>query len=239
MRLKVNFQFTENEIPRDYRRKFLSIMKMGLEKENPQLFDELFHSNRQKDYTFSVFLHNPVFKTDMIELGSNEGVFNFSTGNTELCVNFYNAFCGLRNKKLNFTKNNQLVIKDIQIVSVPDIHQEQAYFKFLSPLIIKSHNRETYKDTFYYFADDAFEATLKSNLCTKLRKKYGNYIEKDIQDLQFDTRQMKKTVVDIYGMKVVCSIGTMGVFGKAYLLNEMLRNGVGSNTGIGFGFVEV
>ncbi|EUJ57883.1 hypothetical protein [Listeria fleischmannii] len=42
MRLKIDFQFTENSIPLDYRRKFLSIMKLGLEKVNPQLFAELF-----------------------------------------------------------------------------------------------------------------------------------------------------------------------------------------------------
>ncbi|MBC1418948.1 CRISPR-associated endoribonuclease Cas6 [Listeria fleischmannii] len=239
MRLKIDFQFTENSIPLDYRRKFLSLIKHGLEKVNPQLFDELFLSNKQKDYTFAVFLRNPIFKKEEIELGSTEGVLNFSTGNAELGVNFYNAFCEIRNKNLNFYKENQIILKNIQILSVPDIRNEQVYFKLLSPLIIKSHNRETYKDRFYYFADTEFEQTLKNNLFTKLRKRYGDYVEKDIQLIQFDTKQMKKTVVEVYGMKVVCSIGILGVSGKPYLLNEMLQNGIGSNSGSGFGFVEI
>ncbi|WP_239255362.1 hypothetical protein [Listeria ilorinensis] len=56
MRLRIDGSLEQPCIVKDYHKKVLSLMKLGLAKTNEQKFEELFSNNQQKDYTFSVYL---------------------------------------------------------------------------------------------------------------------------------------------------------------------------------------
>ncbi|MBP2100006.1 CRISPR-associated endoribonuclease Cas6 [Enterococcus rivorum] len=238
MQLKIKCELTNEQITIDYRRKIVMLMKKGLSETNPSLFEELYSENKLKEYTFSVYFKDAVFKKEDIQINSKEFVINFSTGNAELAVNFYNAFLSLKGQQIPFSGSNQVKIYKVSLVPQVRSNEEQVIATIKSPIICREHNRETKKDWFYTFEDTRFESVLKKNLTYQLKPIFGNCVEKDILDLQIENIKMKKTVVLCYDRYLACTIGRLSLSGKPYLVNYFLDNGFGSMTGLGFGMVE-
>lgn len=238
MKLKIVCELTNETIPLDYRRKIVMLMKTGLSESNPTLFQELYSGNKLKEYTFSVYFKNALFEKEMIQVKSKEFIINFSTGNAELAVNFYNAFMSLRGKALRFTDENQVKVRSVAIVPQIMNNEGRIFGMIKSPIICREHNLETQKDWFYTVEDEEFENVLKNNLIYQLKPLFGDYVEADIRELQLDTRKLKKTVVRCYDRYLACTIGQFSLIGKPYLVNYFIENGLGSMTGIGFGMIE-
>ncbi|MBC1499283.1 CRISPR-associated endoribonuclease Cas6 [Listeria weihenstephanensis] len=238
MRLKISCELTSDKIPADYRRKVVSVMKAGLSKSNEEKYKEMYSGNKQKNFTFSVYLPKPVFNGTVIELEQKKLVINFATADAELGINYYNALMNVRNKLLPFSTMNQIRVKDIKIVREEPIVSDRIAFKTLSPIVCRDHNKETRKDWFYWWEEDAFEAILKRNLYFQLRDKFGEYVKDDIEALQFKKVAIKKTVVVCYNLHVACSLGKFELVGQPYLLNHFVQGGIGSMRGMGFGMIE-
>lgn len=238
MQLKIKCELTNEKIPIDYRRKIVMMMKKGLSETNAELFEELYAKNKLKEYTFSVYFKDARFEKETIQVNGKEFIINFSTGNAELSVNFYNSFVSLRGKQIPFFDKNQVEVRSVNIVSQVRNNEGQVQATIKSPIICREHNLETQKDWFYTFEDEGFESVLKKNLIYQLKPVFGNYVEKDIQDLQIENTQMKKTVVRCYDRYLACTIGQLMLRGKPYLVNYFLDNGLGSMTGLGFGMIE-
>ncbi|MFC0232521.1 CRISPR-associated endoribonuclease Cas6 [Vagococcus entomophilus] len=240
MRLKIICSLDHEEIPQDFRRKVLSLFKKSLSNTNHEFFQALFGTNKQKNYTWSTFFPQAVFKQECIIIPEKKFILNFSTGDAEIGLNFYNAFCRLKGKKVAFSTGNTLCIQTIQMVHASSIKQNLATFRILSPIIARNHNRETKKDWFYSINDlEMFQHVLKENLGYRLSAKYGEYVQNDIENLVFEPIQMKRTVVKHYDKFLESSIGLLKVNGKPYLLNEIRDNGLGSLCGSGFGMLEI
>lgn len=238
MKLKIKCELTNEKIPIDYRRKIVMMMKKGLSETNTELFEELYAKNKLKEYTFSVYFKDAVFEKETIQVNSKEFIINFSTGNAELAVNFYNSFVSLRGEKIPFSDRNQVEVHSVSIVPQVRNNEGRVQAAIKSPIICREHNLETQKDWFYTIEDNEFESVLKKNLMYQLKPVFGDYVEKDIQDLQIENTQMKKTVVRCYDRYLACTIGQLRLQGKPYLVNYFLDNGLGSMTGIGFGMLE-
>lgn len=238
MQLKVKCELTNEKIPIDYRRKVVMMMKKGLSVTNAELFEELYSKNKLKEFTFSVYFKDAIFEKEMIQVTGKEFIINFSTGNAELAVNFYNSFISLRGTTISFSENNQVEVRSVSIVPQARNNEGQVQATIKSPIICRDHNIETQKDWFYTFEDEEFESVLKKNLIYQLKSVFGDYVETDIHDLGIENIQMKKTVVRCYDRYLACTIGQLRLQGKPYLVNYFLDNGLGSMTGIGFGMLE-
>ena len=72
-----------------------------------------------------------------------------------------------------------------------------------------------------------------------MREKYGDYVERDIEKLVIETKELKKTVSKFYGKLIDGSIGIIELQGKNYLLNYIYNAGLGSIRGSGYGLLEI
>ncbi|MGX7418963.1 CRISPR-associated endoribonuclease Cas6 [Carnobacterium gallinarum] len=239
MRLKVVCELDSEELPKDYRRKILSLMKIGLNKVNPTAYQELFESNKRKNYTWAVFFKNAVFNKETITIPDKQFILNFSTGDAEKSVLFYNAFTELLNEEVKIS-GKTFQITDVEAVPQPKIRTNHVIFKTLSPIVVREHSQSTKKDWFWSVTQNEtkFLDVLKQNLLYKLESNSEESLKTDIEQLSFKPIKMKKTVVSHYDKQIEGSIGTFELTGASYLLNEFQQSGVGSVTGGGFGFVE-
>ncbi len=239
MRLKIVCQLANEVIDQDYRRKVMSLVKKGLEATNPELYQKLFSTNVQKFYTFSVFMKNAQFKESSISIPDKQLIINFSTGDAELAVSFYNVFQSLKGKEERFGKENTIILKELKMIHQAEIVTSSSLFRTLSPIVCRNHDQQSQKDWFYSVIDfENFEKTLKANLYYKLVPKYGEFINSDIDGVVFTPLKMKKTVIKHYDKSIEASLGSFELQAAPYLLNELRDNGIASLCGGGFGMIE-
>ncbi|MBC1231263.1 CRISPR-associated endoribonuclease Cas6 [Listeria booriae] len=238
MRLKIICSLDNEQVPLDYRSKILMIIKTGLAKEHPSVFSNLYDSNKQKEFTFSVYFRDAKFDKDEITVAGKEVVINFSTGNVELAIPFYNAFITQRWETIKVSEKCNLQIQRVEMIKTRELTGDSICFKTLSPIVCRDHNQETYKDWFYDYSDEEFENILKRNLQSKLEKKYGSFVAEDIKKVSITPINMKKTVVLHYDLYMACSIGLLKIEAPQYMLEYMASSGLGSITGMGFGMLE-
>ncbi|WP_239255457.1 CRISPR-associated endoribonuclease Cas6 [Listeria ilorinensis] len=183
-------------------------------------------------------LEKPQVKKDHILLASPKIIINFSTGDAEIGILFYNAFLSLRQEEVSFGNGNKITIKNVLLVEQKKATEGQAMVKTLSPIVCRDHNRDDYSNWFYTFEEPEFEPILKRNMKEHLTKKYGDQVQYDIDRLIVEPQYMKKAVVFCHGIYIASSSGYLRLEGEAYLINHFIESGLGSLTGSGFGMLE-
>ncbi|WP_200372256.1 CRISPR-associated endoribonuclease Cas6 [Listeria ivanovii] len=239
MRLKILCHLSSDEFPIDYRRKIMMLIKKGMKKDYPTFFSDLYEQNTQKNYTFSVYLNQPSFEKKAIKIRDKKCTINFSTGEAELAIVFYNIFTSLKNEAIKINESVELKIHSVEVIPTRKIETNIITCRTLSPIVIRDHNQTTQKDWFYTLEDDEAMAILKRNMKTKLSKMhYGESIEEEIEDMQIQQIKFKKTVVKFYKMQLAASLGEFEIKASSRLLNVIIQNGLGTMTGSGFGMIE-
>ncbi|KGL39780.1 CRISPR-associated endoribonuclease Cas6 [Listeria booriae] len=237
MRLKIMCDLSNEKFPLNFRRKILMVFKTGLKKAYPEVFEDLYGANRQKDFTFAVYFQDAVFGKEDITVKGKRLIINFSTGNAEQAIMFYNAFMKLRREQIKISDVCQLEVKSVDMVRIAPIETKSIVLHTLSPIVCRDHNRETQKDWFYMFEDEQFIPILKRNLRIKLEGKYGSFIAQDIENMKIKPINMKKTVAQHYDISIVCSLGLIEIEAEKYLLEHIVESGFGALTGMGFGML--
>ncbi len=86
MRLKINLEFKEKKIDKDFRVKFLSMFKKSLQLNSEELFAKYYKNSNEKLFTYSVNLGKLKFEKDFIEMEDNEATLYFSTYDCEIAI---------------------------------------------------------------------------------------------------------------------------------------------------------
>ncbi|ELP0685296.1 CRISPR-associated endoribonuclease Cas6, partial [Listeria monocytogenes] len=176
---------------------------------------------------------------DLIKVKDKTCIINFSTGEAELAIVFFNIFTLLKGENIKITENVDLKIHSVEVIPVRKIKNNIIKFKTLSPIVIRDHNQITQKDWFYTLEEDEAIMILKRNMIGKLAAKdYGESIEKEIKNIQIKPLKFKKTVVRFYKMQIATSLGEYEIKASPRLLNILIQNGIGTFTGNGFGMIE-
>ena len=259
MRFRINVELIEgNTFPVNFRVKILHMLKVGLKEYDREIFEELFDSAKQKNYTWAVYFHAIKFEKERI-LFLNENdkrfIINFSIFDNVDSLNIYNAFSSIRFKKFKISDETKVRITNISVVQRKFVKNNVLNVKTLSPVVCRDHDRETEKDKYYVGTDKEFPVIIKRNLYLRLKEIMGEYVEKDIEDLVIDASKTKKVVVKHYdkrsaaqkessekefkGILIDASVGTIKFEGKSYLLDYIYSAGLGSLTGSGFGMLEI
>lgn len=238
MRLKINCDFDSKIISKDFQSKVVSLFKAGIMKSSPERYENLFGGNKHKQYTFSVYLPKPRKKGAEIHLNEANCIINFSTGDAETGVIFYNALISLRGSKVLFGAGNHIRVKNIQIVPEKKIISNRTVLRTLSPIASRAHDRETFKNWFYSFEDEEFEPTLKRNMLPYLIDAFGEQARYDLKKLKITPISMKKIVVYCHEIHIESSVGIFELEAEAYLQKYLVENGIGTMTGSGFGMIE-
>ncbi|WP_181742465.1 CRISPR-associated endoribonuclease Cas6 [Terrilactibacillus laevilacticus] len=241
MRLCILCDLQNEKIPLDYRKKVLSLLKLGLSKTNNSLYNILYgqRSNKQKDFSYSVYLPDPKFTKEIIILKNKRLLINFTTSDTEIGINFYNALINLRKKSVPFSTNNTITPQEINIAKEKQIFNKKIVFKTMSPLVARDHNPETKKDWYFIHDDASWSEILKQNFLFQLKNSSFNIRKVDINNMKIEPLTMKKTVIKLYDVHVTCSLGTFSIEAEPYLLTYLYQTGLGSHRGLGFGMLDI
>lgn len=242
MRIKIEMETEDENLPIDYRGKFLSYIKSAVADYSPELFELLYENGtKPKKFCFSIYFVPEVqVGKDGIVLNSKRLVVWMTSTDNLMGIHLCNAFMPRRNKWLPLADyNNRLCILSISKVQEKSITTNSIQFKILSPIVIRDHNREEDRDWYYTFEDENSEAIWKRNLQAELRNSFGRNIDSDISALQFKPIKIKKTVVKNYGIYIPCTIGSFALEGERYLLDYIYKAGIGSRRSLGFGCVDI
>lgn len=242
MRIKIEMETEFEELPIDYRGKFLSYLKSAITDYNLDLFNLLYENGSQiKNFCFSVYFVPDVdIGNDGIRLYSKRLVILITSPDILMGIHLTNAFMPRRYIWFPLGDyNNRLRVLTINKVQEKTIITDNIRFKILSPIVIRDHNREENKDWYYTFEDDGFEAIWKRNLLAELGDRFGRNVDRDIGALQIWPIKIKKTVVKNYGIYLPCTLGSFALGGEKYLLEYIYKAGIGSKRSMGFGCVDI
>ncbi len=237
MKIHLDMVLKEKKIDKDYRKVIISFIKNALNSHRRGEFYSKFYDKNFKNFVWSIKFEEPDFtkSKDYILLKSPEIRVSISVENLKDAMIFYNAFMGVKDKEKTYKDKVSMVLKRVQFEKEKAITMNTALFKVLSPICIREHCEETNKDSYICSEDESFIEELKNNMMF-------NYPEKDrkkIEELKIDTSALKKTVTDLFSIKIPVSIGYLVLQGDIDLLNKILKKGLGSRRGAGFGMLEL
>ncbi len=238
MRFTVEFEVGKNSFPVDYREIFVEyIAKLVCNGNKMSCTQDIKYSNK---FTFAVYFRKPIFLENEIEIAERLVNLNFSCLDDELGKRLYAIFNRNKNKKYYFDEDNFLEPIFIKPVLEKKINVENVAFKILSPVLIEKTNdileNEKRKKHYYTFLDKEFEKFLKKSLNKAISEKEK---ELDFQDISFEVLDYRKTVVKHLGEKMTANLGKFRMKASKSLLNYIYRNGIGENTEMGFGMLEI
>lgn len=240
MRFTVDLELTKNELPKDKNRIFISLLKYIFENYDREEYLRLYepYGNKQKDYTFSVYLPGAKFEREIINIATKNIKLNFSSYDYASGIMFYNSVLKAKKKNFPLPDDNELNIQNISLVQEKVIRSNKVTFMTMSPIVIRNHNRETNKDWFYSFNDSDYMDILKTNLFNQVNETF-NFVRDDIKELEINILKNRDVKVKNYGIEVLANIATFELIGKPYLLDYFYKAGFASKTSSGFGMLKL
>lgn len=130
-----------------------------------------------------------------------------------------------------------LEVRNVMIQEEPEF-RSQMRFLATTPVILKK-NEDNGRMKFLLFSDEEATEALISNLCHKLDV-YGKPEWKEGLEVRFDTNYdgAKTKLIDIKGIKNKGSLCPVIISGQPEAVRFAWHVGVGSNNGMGFGFLN-
>ncbi|MDN5304615.1 MAG: CRISPR-associated endoribonuclease Cas6 [Fusobacteriaceae bacterium] len=231
MRYGVELELKNLIIETDYRRKFLSFFKKAFEEYSQEIKEKFYDTNKQKEFTFSVYLPVEKINKDEIRLKNNKIKLFISMYQMEDALHFMNTILGTINRQYPFGKEN--FIKPIKIYTIQEkeVRNESVIFNTLSPIVIREKENQWYHE----FDEKGIEI-LKKNTIFNLKEKFP---EKYLNEIQFIPLETKKIIVNFYNIKFPVTKGVIKVEGKKEILDYLYKTGIGSKSSAGFGMCEV
>jgi len=239
MRLMLELHLDKRVIPLDYRPVILSFIKKSLSTSNKIFYESLYEDGtKQKEFAFSVYLPKPIFKEGTIEIEQEQLYVLFTTPDYQLFINLYNSF--IKQKHINFpvSSQNTMILNSIRLINEQKITNNGITAKFISPLVVRQHNRITNEDIYLTFNDEEFMNVLKNNLKNFELNKW-DITEEMIDNFSMQQIFCEKVVVKIFGITIDTTIGTFDMRGDKKLLNYLYLTGMGSRKSQGFGVFNV
>lgn len=241
--MRFNLKFVVNKLymPSDYRNMFFNFFKNGIceyDKEFCKEYEEKFEQNNSP-CTYSVHINHPEKIGNKIEMWSEIVILNFSTVSREIGIKFFNAMNRQKYKEFSFDKNNAIKLLNIDIVKERNFETNEAVFKTISPVIIKSVNAA---EDFFGFEYKNYCEILKEDLSEKIILNYEfpkEYIERDVENLKIDVLKYTKVEIDNYLKKIIANEAILKINARKYILDYIYKSGLGKYTNQGFGMLDI
>lgn len=238
MKILLKFITSNNKIPIEYRKVFLSFFKKALSGiAEGKYYDRFYASPQRHPFTFAVRLPRPNFSKEEILIEKNELQLIFSTADSMTGFIFMSAFIAQKGKLFNAPLSNTFTLSSVSQVKEKTVFSNSALIKMQSPLCLREHCRESNKDTYVSVASNEFAE--KSQKILKEQLLSENFSEKLASEVSIVPVNAKKTVVYHYGCAIECSIGEFVINADKSIINYFLKSGIGSRKSSGFGCVEL
>lgn len=239
MELVVYFKLDHPYLEKAYQSTFYSFLKQVLEDEDNEKYMELFGKKdaKIKKFCFYVRMMSPVFQDDLIQFENSFVEMHIRDFDEIELYQFYNAFLSAFKKKKMFPMNlNQARIMGVKLKPLQKEEESTLYIKFLSPMVVKEHFKESNRIIYYTYQDNEFINKLK-RVIQNTYETLGYSFSMD--DFELIPVNPKKTVVSIYGVHIPVSIGSYILKGNKDLLNFLYLKGMGNLSGSGFGAFKI
>ena len=263
--VKIFFDSETVEIPKDYRRFFLSLIKEAFRRnsDGEEFLKNTYEGNQMKPFTFSVYM--PLKQVDNNFILDGEFIsFHFSTNNYEFLMRIYNGLLDISRNNENFKLfNHNFTIKNFFLQPEKRITNNKVLFRTLSPflvrdtedgdkylypnfLTIQTKDKNKKGDNWKYW-----KVAEKSKFQEALLKSIQSLVESDlgISDSNIKIKLQEAKVVPIlHGSKNRAHSFTMtfpGIKGdvlieaEPVILQLLYDIGIGARRGEGFGMMEV
>ena len=227
MIVEVQALLRKPQLPREYRDAIVSLIKSVLSEEYPERFRVLYDGGAiMKDFTFSVLLSEPDFEPTCIRLRDASVRILLSSRNEMDALYLYNAFLKSRGKSYALADGNALKPERVTAKPMQILRTSPIIIRFLSPLVVRQHVADK-PDRYYIYSDDEFSDCLHAV--------NARLLDDPAHSVKLTPLQPRKTVVDAFGVKIRCSIGTYELDGAPEDLTLLLAGGMGSRRSEGFG----
>lgn len=236
MRIKLDFDLEAPYFPIESRRSFLSIMKRAISDYDQRFFQELYGSNKMKDFTFSIYFPIESISNEQILLKEKRFNVYMSFSDMKSAIEIYNAWRGIMEKSI-LVQGNQATLKKITVAKAKNIWTNQARIKMLSPLLVRDgQNHERY---LLNHAEN-FETRLREIIAAQLKELQVNDLAHwEADNFKIVAQNLKKVVVKHYGQTIDGYLGTMDIAASPELIQYLYDSGMGSRRTMGFGMFEM
>ena len=235
--ISLRFRLDKPELPKDTDRLIVSFFKASIQQYRPELFQKLYNKDRSviKTYTFSLYLPGAVFEKGVIKLTKPEFTVFFSDADEGELLHFYNAF--KRMKWIAYPMSqNSMTLELLRIQKRNVITDREVVIKMQSSLIVREHDPNENKDTYFSVGQPGFEEAFVRNTEVMLDK-LG--VDMSTDGFYIAPIKAKKVVVDVFSRKTDASVGVFKLCGDPELLNFLYLTGLGVRRGAGHGKFEI
>lgn len=238
MRFSLYFTLAHNRLPTELRRSIISFIKNALTEANDgRYFTSFFQNTINKCYTFSVVLDKPVFSSECITIEKPRMKVSFSATDESNGLGriFLNCLIKQKHKTYPLALQNQMTLDRIQLEREQKVANDQVLVR-TSPgggLVVRNHDRDTNKDS-YYCCDDA-------DFVTELERSLSDQLDRaGFKDtaITVTVAEAKKVIVSHFGLKLPVTVGYFILSGNRFTLQYLLDAGIGSRRSQGFGKID-
>jgi len=237
MRLKMVFKLKKEELDIEYRRAFLSLLKHCFQLASLEVYEKFYgNGTPMKPFTFGVYLPQPKFNGDTIQLSSNEITLNFSTSQHQLGIYFYNSLIKQRRmfQPYPFPDDNSITLKRILLIKEKTIKTQEAVFKTLSPFLVRLHQKKENKDLYLTEDHELFKQQLEESIRIMIMELTGKQ-----EKVEFIPLSMSPTIIiRHFGVPMESNSGIFKLKGSPEILEFIYQCGIGSRRSEGFGLLE-
>lgn len=241
MRMSVELLLNNSRIDKDKNKIIMHILKLLIEKENKEVFQELYKNNvdKQKDLTFSMYLGQDVkFLREEIDIPAQKIIVNFSTSDTVLGITIYNAFTKYKGLEIP-VKDNTILINKVNIIKIKPITSEKERFITKSPIVVRSHRGDNDKTYYNSLSGKSGQKVLLENLQYQIKDRFPEVREKDLNEIEIKVLWSKDVKIKHYGIVIPSNLCELEIKAKTYILEELYLNGLGGRKSQGFGYLDL
>ena len=208
-------------------------MKHALEKKYPLLYEQLYGQNVLKSFSFSVFLPVQKILKDRYLLASEYINVKISSSDIQLLAALYNAFMNSRFYDYKLPLNNSFRLINVSYSNTVKVLSNKVLIKFLSPLIVRDHDKEKNADIYLDYTSKDFE--------TKLKAITENYLKQRdlIGTITLKPVKARRTVAKCLDFNLNCSFGLFELSAPPEIIEELYLAGIGSRRSEGFGLFDI
>lgn len=231
MRLSIEYELSSNQMPKDYRRVFMSLIKKAIQIENSKLFERYYNGHKIKPFTFSVYFPELKGEQNGYFIVGNKARLDFSTSQMELGTQIYNGLISI--DKYSFFEGSAMFRRKISLWKAENISTNEVTFKTIGPVLVNNigssdkyllPGEEGFLDGLRFAVNEVSKAFLK--------------VEKDIT-FEFTPLQWKRKVIWHYKQKRPAFVGMFNLRSEAKILQLTYDIGIGVRRNQGFGMLEV
>lgn len=246
MRLQLAFRITKKEMPKDYRKYFLSYIKHAIMVADEELYQQIYEKTTvMKPFTFAIYMEQPKFTKEKIIVATDRITMNISFYDMAFGIRYYNGFVQQLHQNFKIAEENTLVLERIHMVKEETAGREIC-LRTLSPIILREHKGKNKDDRYLLYEEESFLQGLKENIetgMTRITNIEEEKIHRDVEALQVEIGKMKKVVIPHFSNKIGSyidgNIGAIAFRGEPYILDYLYKAGVGSRRSQGFGMMDI